>query len=625
MGDVKNDLEYKVKINNKDLVSLSMLEFDKRSLTAKDIKSKRPVAYHQFYYDTKKNQYNSIRNSNYNGNKKNEEELTLIKHQYLYSSNLKFKHETGWEMCYIGRENHGRAITIWSWEFDSRLEITNLFINMLFMTFDSNSIVDWYISSKENDILLNKKITDSNEIYSLIVNQPWNFTLLPLNLPNSPVHFEKKLDLSDYFKVNNNINSNTTQTRFYLACIMDKNKNDRIQLFRCKSSNYFNKYGNSNPNPNQHPDPIYNYPFSVYFTLSQKSSITDQLIGDDEYDYNYSNNNNYNTSNCEEECKEFNKFNQLNNFYYFNEEDESINNIRKLKFSKIHKWSNERVLQWLFDIQLYSLIMLFKELRIDGIKLLTFQIELLPITFTENQEEKSKFIKELSKLILISGQKNELQLSKSIEQKNIEYSKFRHQYCLNKSTILSLKSNLLQKKQLIRGNRMNSDNENNNNYRNRGNEEEIKLLNDENTFNFKFIIENKILKVHKEVLIKSSEYFKTILTSDTFKETSERIINFQVDDELTFNSLRIVLELIYMKTKDIQLEFLKVLDLNQLKSTLILSDRFLLVDSGCKLSQLIENYIIWTIDSKNINIIHGLFSFNLKILNYTNFSLQYLK
>ncbi|KAN0000035.1 hypothetical protein ACTFIZ_008500 [Dictyostelium cf. discoideum] len=628
------DLEYKVKINNKDIVPLYMLEIDIENLAAKEIEFKRPISYHEFSYDTKSNQYKSIKNKKKDG-KEEVEKTIIIKNQYLYSSNLKYKYENGWEMCFISRDNHSRGIAIWSWEFDSRLEITNLFINMLFMTFDSNSIINWYISTNPNETMFNEsfKRMDSHEIYSIITNQI-NFTLLPLNLPTTPIHFDKKLDLTDYLKLNNKNNNNNNYnkpTRFFLACIMENNKNDRTQLFRCKSSNYFKKFGTLNTNPNQHPDPIYDYPFTIHFNLSQKSTITNQLIGEEEEeeeggegreeekDCRQNNNNNNNNNN---------KFNQLNNFYYFNEEDESIELIRKIKLSKIHKWDNERVLQWLFDIQVYSLIRLFKELRIDGIKLLTFQIELLPISFTENKIEKSKFIKELSKLFLISGQRNEI-LLKSIEQQ--KFTQFQHQYNQSKSTILSLKSNLIQKKKLIRKikikKKKNNNNNNNNNNSNKDEEEEeeeegIKLLNDENTSNCQLIIQGRIFKAHKEILIKSSEYFKTILTSETFEESTSGVINFECDTDLTSESLRFILELIYMQTNDIQLEFLKNLDLNQLKSTLILSDRFLLVDSVCKLSELIENFIIWKINSENIKLINNLFNFNQKILNFTNFILQ---
>ncbi|KAM9961718.1 hypothetical protein ACTFIR_004577 [Dictyostelium discoideum] len=589
MEVIKNDLEYKVKINNKDIVPLYMLEIDIDNLTSKEIEFKRPISYHEFSYDTKSNQYKSIKNYKNKKKKKEEEEeehdeKTIIKNQYLYSSNLKYKYETGWEMCFIGRDNQSRGIAIWSWEFDPRLEITNLFINMLFMTFDSNSIINWYISTKSNEAILKEsfKRMDSHEVYSIITDQ-LNFTLLPLNLPTTPIHFDKKLDLTDYLKLNNknSNNNNNNATRFFLACVMENNKNDRTQLFRCKSSNYFKKFGTSNTNPNQHPDPIYDYPFTIHFNLSQKSTITNQLIGEEEeeedeeeQDYTYNNNNNNNHS---EDCRQNNnKFNQLNNFYYFNEEDESIELIRKIKLSKIHKWDNERVLQWLFDIQVYSLIRLFKELRIDGIKLLTFQIELLPISFTENNIEKLKFIKELSKLLLISGQRNEILLKSIEEEKQQKFTQFQHQYNQSKSTILSLKSNLIQNKKLIRKIKIKNNNNNNNN---KEEEEEIKLLNDENTSNCQLIIQGRIFKAHKEVLIKSSEYFKTILTCESFEESTNGVINFECDIDLTSDSLRIILELIYMQTNDIQLEFLKNLGLNQLKSTLILSDRFLLVDS----------------------------------------------
>ncbi|KAM9960660.1 hypothetical protein ACTFIW_009807 [Dictyostelium discoideum] len=607
MEVIKNDLEYKVKINNKDIVPLYMLEIDIDNLTSKEIEFKRPISYHEFSYDTKSNQYKSIKNYENKKKEKEKEEkeqehdekaIIIIKNQYLYSSNLKYKYETGWEMCFIGRDNQSRGIAIWSWEFDPRLEITNLFINMLFMTFDSNSIINWYISTKSNEAILKEsfKRMDSHEVYSIITDQ-LNFTLLPLNLPTTPIHFDKKLDLTDYLKLNNKNNNNNNATRFFLACVMENNKNDRTQLFRCKSSNYFKKFGTSNTNPNQHPDPIYDYPFTIHFNLSQKSTITNQLIGEEEeeeeLDYTYNNNNNHS-----EDCRQNNnKFNQLNNFYYFNEEDESIELIRKIKLSKIHKWDNERVLQWLFDIQVYSLIRLFKELRIDGIKLLTFQIELLPISFTENNIEKLKFIKELSKLLLISGQRNEILLKSIEEEKQQKFTQFQHQYNQSKSTILSLKSNLIQNKKLIRKIKI----KNNNNNKE---EEEIKLLNDENTSNCQLIIQGRIFKAHKEVLIKSSEYFKTILTCESFEESTNGVINFECDIDLTSESLRIILELIYMQTNDIQLEFLKNLGLNQLKSTLILSDRFLLVDSVCKLSQLIENFIIWKINSKNINLIN---------------------
>ncbi|KAN0028778.1 hypothetical protein ACTFIV_010636 [Dictyostelium citrinum] len=620
-----NSNDLKVLINNFETVPLFKIDQDEnQDVTLKKINSSRPVGYHQFCFDSKLNKYKSIDKGDSIENQSEELECN----PYLYSKNIKFVHERAMEMCYICRDKDIPSVCLWSWDFGKKLEISKLILNMLFMTFEENSGVDWYLSTEiSNDMVLALR----NKNYEKIMNKIQDeFLKLPLELV-SPVYFDKKLNLTELVG---------GSKKFYLSCIMSNTGSPyKTQLFRSKFLTKFTQ--EDDDYLHLHTPPKFNYPFNIYFEVSLSNNIKDY----------------------QEETLDFNG-KQKNN-YYFIEIDENIDTLQDNNSYKTMNWDSVRVGDWLFDMGFYDLIERFSYQNINGETLLTRGLSILPNNFLQNTTKRNKYIESLNRLLSLNKmnlilspqqlQQQLLQLQQQQQQlQQLQQLQLQDDNNNNNNNIQPIEqpiasaddqnnlvptanasplySNQYSDKSILFLNyldekekkQLNSNN-NNNKLPDESSKNQLNLddttklkLNDISSSNYKLIIKNNVIHVHKLVLSQNSDYFNALFTSN-FCENLNSTCTFETDDEkLTIESLELLMKFIYLQSQEEALKFLKQQDFKQLKALLHLSDRFLF-----KQKELIEKFVVWSINSVNLKIIDQEFNNNNLISLFTKYYLNH--
>ncbi|KAN0055197.1 hypothetical protein ACTA71_008296 [Dictyostelium dimigraforme] len=524
------------------------------------------------------------------------------------------------EMCYICRDKDTPSVCLWSWDFGKKLEISKLILNMLFMTFEENSGIDWYLSTEiSNDMVMALRNRNYEKIMNTIQDE---FLKLPLELV-SPVYFDKKLNLTDL------VNGSK---KFYLSCIMSNNSPYKTQLFRSKFLTKFTQ--EDDDYLHLHTPPKFNYPFNIYFEVSLS-------------------NNSNNKKGYQETLFDFNGGGKQRNNYYFVEVDENIDTVQDNNSFKTINWDSVRVGDWLFDMGFYDLIERFSFQNVNGEALLTRGLSILPNTFLQNTAKRNKYIEALNRLLALNKmdlilspqqlqqqQQQQQQLQQQQQQQQMDQpieqpieqpiaSADDQQMLVPTANASPLYSNQYSDKSILFLNCLDEKEKKQlNNFNNKLPDESSKnqlnlddatklIFNDTNSSNYKLIIKNDVIHVHKSILSQNSDYFNALFTS-SFCENLNSTCTFDTDDEkLTTQSLELLMKFIYLQSQEEALNFLKQQDFKQLKVLLHLSDRFLF-----KQKELIEKFLIWSINSVNLKIIDQEFNNNNLISLFTKYYLN---
>ncbi|EGC32559.1 hypothetical protein DICPUDRAFT_155432 [Dictyostelium purpureum] len=548
--------KFKVLVNQTEEINLykyDLNDVDNDSLNYNIINTNRPIAYHNFCFDSKKYDYISTDRFNLKENKTE----SLQKKPYLYSNNIKFVHERYNEMCYICSYDLNSSVLIWSWEFDRQIEITELIMNTIFMTLDQGGEINWYISTELSNEINGQLSLEENNIVQLVRDQ---FIKIPFDL-ESPVYFDQKVNLTNFVK-----NSN----KLYLACIIDNDEDqNKNQLFRSK---YIYNLDQVDQEPLHKPQK-HQYPFSMFFNLSLKNDLAFKkpIV----------------------QIKE-------NPVYFFREEmDFSYQNIKK---NQPIKWDGQRVGDWLFDLGFYELIPRFKANGIDGKKLLENGINNLPDNFIQDLKKRKRYIKSLNQLLQNSNM-GTVSVGTYASEGRAERSKYSHQYKDDSILILDTQARIDEQfeKDLETTGFVSLE------------------LGDKENSNYKIMVDDKEFFIHKELLSNSSDYFKALFNSNFNENLSGEIIFKEDTDNLTKESLQIVLELTYLHTEENKIDYLKKLSLYQIVTVLKVCDR--LFFNGLK--NVTEKYVIWNIKYENLKYFNEIFKFNNNIHLFSNFLIKF--
>ncbi|EGC28549.1 hypothetical protein DICPUDRAFT_160017 [Dictyostelium purpureum] len=382
-----------------------------------------------------------------------------------------------------------------------------------------------------------------------------NALLLPLGTVNKLVVFDKKIDITEYIK---------GSSSFCLVCFIPRNTS--TQLFRSKSLEYVDRPPfNTNPNDYQHQ---YKYPFGVYIELSP--------IGRKEDDNQK-------------------KQNINNNYHYY-----FIESYPGLKSPiESESWGVDRLQCWLSDRLFFEFMDYFRRNGIDGKKVFSLDIDTEFKSSGISRDRIAKLKKQLIKLKSFGAKKETLY---TVDKKMI-----------TSNTILTLKKKLTKEEDSSGRDYNSTKNSSNNNNNNNNKELEVRVNDD--TSDYKIIIKDKEINVHRKMLSKI-EYFRVLFNS-IFKENKENFSKFDDEDYETFKSL---LEILYLHNEE-KVEFLKTLEPIQLRNILFLSNRLLYQ----KLEFMIENYILWNVNTENAMDVYNGFAGNEPIQLFTENFLKITK